>query len=61
MKTTRTPKAVQKAQKHATRIDRHAMKADLRSLVENATYEQLQLYSDIVRNQRTIVRVGEMR
>ena len=60
MKIARTPKTVQKAQKHATRNERHAFKADLRSLKGNFSDEELKRYDDSFMNQRKIVRVNNV-
>lgn len=56
MKQYRTPKSIQKAQKRATRSERHGTKADLRSLKGNFSDEELKRYDDSYMNQRKIVR-----
>lgn len=56
-KLSRTPKAIQNAQKHATRGERHVENTNLRALLKNASWEGTIYDEDVgMRHSRTKVR-----
>lgn len=52
---SRTPKAIQNAQKRATRGERHQENSNLRALLKNASWEGIVRYE--IGNERTKVRI----